>query len=180
MVPRPLLLSVLCFLHGTMTASEELLRTAIRKGDADDLGLYFTQHLAEECGHVEMLEADLARLGVHRILKFPAAAQLAGAQYYYIEHEHPAMLLGYMAALESNGPTSAQLDAIEAVHGPLKCSRHHVFHDVGHAADLRAQIEALPQPLKMRVLENEAWTMTDYRARCIPMIEAASQHFVRH
>jgi hypothetical protein len=180
MVPdRPLLLSALCYLHGTMTASEKLLEAAIRKGELDDLGLYFTQHLAEERGHLQMLEADLERLGVKRILKFPAAAQLAGAQYYYIEHEHPALLLGYMAALERNGLTEAQVDELEREYGPLSCLRHHAIHDVGHAKELRVQIDTLAELLRTRVRENEAWTVHDYRTRIVPMIQLAAHHFNR-
>lgn len=176
-LPRELLLSSLCFLHGTMTASEGLLEAAIRKGDIDDLGLYFTHHLAEERGHVQMLEADLDRLGVRCILKFPAAAQIAGAQYYYIEHEHPAMLLGYMAALEKNGLTIAQVNALEAAYGPLTCSRHHAVHDISHTRELHDQIDLLDEPLRSRVRENEAWTVADYRSRIAGMIFAAAERF---
>jgi hypothetical protein len=167
----------LCFLHGTMTASEGLLQAAIRKGEVDELGLYFTRHLAEERGHLAMLEADLERLGVKRILKFPLAAQLAGAQYYYIEHDHPAMLLGYMAALESNPPTLEQIDALESEHGPLPCTRHHALHDPEHSRELRAQIERLEPELKARALANEIWTLAEMRERVIPTIQLAANHF---
>jgi hypothetical protein len=178
-LPRELLLSALCYLHGTMTASEGLLEAAIRKGEVDALGMYFAHHLREERGHLQMLEADLERLGVKHILKFPAAAQLAGAQYYYIGHEHPAMLLGYMSALERNGPTPWQIDELERVYGPLTCSRHHAVHDPHHARELREQIDRLPDPLRSRVLENEAWTIHDYRSRIVPMIHVAAAHFAK-
>lgn len=179
MTPR-FLRANLCFLHGTMTASEGLLQAAIRKCEVDDLGLYFTRHLAEENGHLAMLEADLQALGVNTILKFPAAAQLAGAQYYYIEHDHPALLLGYMAALEGNAPSLAQVTALEAEHGPLKCTRHHALHDVEHTRELHEEIDRLPESLRARVIENLQWTMSDFNSRCIPMIAAASHYFLRH
>lgn len=167
----------LCFLHGTMTASEGLLRAAITRAGSDDLHAYFSQHLADESGHLAMLEEDLARLGVDRIIKFPAAAQLAGAQYYYIEHEHPAMLLGYMAALECHPPTLEQVDALEAEHGPLTCTRHHAVHDPEHGQGLREQISQLAEPLQARVHENEMWTLRDFNQRILPMIEWAANHF---
>lgn len=170
----------LCFLHGTMTASEGLLQAAIRRGKPDELGSYFTRHLDEEAGHLAMLETDLQRLGVQTILKFPAAAQLAGAQYYYIEHEHPAMLLGYMAALECTPPSIEAVNALEAEHGPLICTRHHALHDVAHSLDLREQIDRLEPDLKQRVLDNEAWTLHDIRMRVIPMITKAANYFSRH
>lgn len=167
----------LCFLHGTMTASEGLLQAAIRKCDIDDLGLYFTRHLGEETGHLQMLERDLAALGVRTILQFPAAAQLAGAQYYYIEHEHPALLLGYMAALECHPPTVAQVDELEAEHGPLVCTRHHAKHDIEHGRLLREEIAKLGEGLQQRVRENEAWTIQDFNSRVIPMINLAANYF---
>lgn len=179
MTPR-FLRANLCFLHGTMTASEGLLEAAIRRCNIDDLGLYYTRHLAEERGHLAMLEEDLQALGVNTILKFPAAAQLAGAQYYYIEHEHPALLLGYMAALEGNAPSLAQVVALEAEHGPLKCTRHHALHDVDHTRELREEIERLDGTLKARVLDNLEWTVSDFNSRVIPMIAAASHYFLRH
>lgn len=172
--------SNLCFVHGTMTASEGLLQAAIRKGDVDNLGLYFTRHLAEETGHLQMLEADLKSLGVSPILKFPQAAQLAGAQYYYIEHEHPALLLGYMAALESSPMPISQVNALEADFGPLTCLRHHALHDPEHAQELRQQIERLDPALRQRALENEALTLHEIRTRVLPAIEAASNYFLRH
>jgi hypothetical protein len=169
----------LCFIHGTMTASEGLLRAAISRAGDDLLG-YFSHHLTEEAGHLAMLEEDLARLGVTDIIKFPAAAQLAGAQYYYIEHEHPAMLLGYMAALECRPPSLDEVNALEAEHGTLTCTRHHAIHDPYHGAELRAQIEKLDEGLRIRVAENEAWTLHEIKTRVTPMIEWASHHFLRH
>lgn len=170
----------LCFLHGIVTASEGLLRAAIHKGDVDDLGLYFTRHLAEETGHLTMVEQDLKSLGVTKILHFPVAAQLAGAQYYYIAHDDPALLLGYMAALEGNPVPLAMVDELEATYGPLVSIRHHAEHDPEHGRDLRNQIARLVPGLERRVLENEAWTLHEIRSRVIPSIEAASQHFLRH
>lgn len=157
-----------------------MLKAAIRASEPGELRSYFERHLVEETGHLQMLENDLHRLGVETILEFPEAAQLAGAQYYYIEHEHPALLLGYMAALESNGLNAEQVDALEALHGPLTCSRHHATHDVDHAEELREQIEKLPEALRTRALQNEQWTRQDYQMRVGPRIFAASQYFLRH
>lgn len=170
----------LCFMHGTVTASEGLLRAAMEKPFSDDSYLYFSQHLIEETGHLAMLEMDLVLLGVRRILKFPAAAQFAGAQYYYIEHEHPAMLFGYMAALECSPLTIEQVDALEAEHGPLACARHHAVHDVAHGAEINRQIEMLPADLRDRVRMNESFVLHDLRTRIVPMIEQAANHFLRH
>ena len=141
----------LCFLHGTMTASEGLLREAIYHSKGE-LSSYFAKHLVEEIGHLEMLESELKGLGVTTILPFRAAAQVAGAQYYYIKHEHPAILLGYMRALESMAPTAPQLAELEAEHGALNCTRHHALHDPGHVADLEIQIDKLDAPLPKAIV----------------------------
>lgn len=167
----------LCFLHGTMTASEQLLRRAMGSTGSTPLYDYFSRHLDEETGHIVMLEQELAQLGVTHILKFPAAAQLAGAQYYYIEHEHPAMLLGYMAAMESLAPSIERLKMLEEENGPLTCTRHHALHDAAHTAELHRQIERLPEPLKSRVRENERFVLHDLHTRIAPMIELASHNF---
>lgn len=179
MLSRSQLVSMLCFLHGTMMASEGMLKAAIRKSRGESRA-YFAEHLEEESGHVDMLKADLSRLGCTTILKFPVAAQIAGAQYYYIEHEHPSMLLGYMAALECNSLPIERVTQLENIFGPLTCARHHASHDPHHGAELRRRIDDLPQPLKVRALENEQWTLHDWAIRALPMIEAASHHLLRH
>lgn len=169
----------LCFLHGIVMASENLLANAIAHSNGS-LKIYFSEHLQEETGHLSMVEQDLASLGVTKILNFPVAAQLAGAQYYYITHESPALLLGYMAALECNPVPLAMVDELEAAYGPLVSIRHHATHDPEHGRELRDQIARLDPAVERRVLENEAWTLHEIRARAIPSIEAASQHFLRH
>lgn len=158
-----------------MVASEGMLKAAIAKCEDETLREYFKQHLAEETGHVTMLEHDLAHLGVTSIRKFPLAAMMAGAQYYYIEHEHPALLLGYMAALECNSFSLAQIEKLELQFGSLTCARHHAIHDPNHAQDLRERIDALPEPLKARALANEQWTVNEWRTRAVPTIISASE-----
>jgi heme oxygenase-like protein len=175
MTPR-FLRANLCFLYGTTMASEGLLEAAIAQCKPGDLRDYFAEHLVEETGHLQFVKDDLARLGVTDILRFPEAAQWAGSQYYYIAHEHPAMLLGYMAALERPMPL-AMVSQLESLHGPLTSIRHHAVHDVGHATELRQQIARLADPLRARVQENEAWIANDWTSRVIPRIELAANHF---
>jgi hypothetical protein len=169
----------LCFLHGIVTASENLLANAIAHSNGY-LKIYFGEHLREETGHLAMVEQDLANLGVENILHFPAAAQLAGAQYYYITHENPALLLGYMAALECNSIPLSTVNELEATYGPLLSIRHHAEHDINHGRDVREQIERLDAKLQERVRENECWVLHDIASRITPMIIAASEHFLRH
>lgn len=170
-----LLKSNMSFLHGTMLASEELLRRAIDKSDGE-LREYFARHLEEERGHLAMQAQDLARLGVDPIPTFPEAAKLAGAQYYYIEHENPALLLGYMAALEGNPLPLEYVDQLEAAYGPLTCLRHHAIHDRDHGPELRAQIAKLNGD-RARVEAHEAWVKGELEFFVYPAIVRAAERF---
>lgn len=172
----PFLKANMCFLHGLMRASEGLLYSAISHSTGD-LRSWFERHLEQERGHLQMLAQDICALGITRVLSFPAAAQLAGAQYYLIEHENPALLLGYMAALEGSAPPIAQVDALEKQFGQLRCTRHHAEHDPGHVEEIRGEIRKLAAPLRQRVEENETWTLRDLRDRIVPMIQHASNFF---
>lgn len=174
-----LLKSNLCFLHGIVTASENLLCNAISHAYGH-LKIYFHEHLQEETGHLKMVVDDLLRLGITDPLRFPIAAELAGAQYYYIIHDDPAMLLGYMAALECNPTPLSKVAELEATYGQLTSIRHHAEHDIGHGQEIRNQMRLLDSTLRQRVLDNEAWILHEIQSRAIPAIEAASQHFLRH
>lgn len=134
----------LAFVYRLIVASEDLLMRAIAKTPPGALHDYFCEHLNEETGHAQMLAADLARLGMVQIPAFHLAELMAGSQYYLIEHAHPAALLGYMAALESNPLTLATVDSLEAKYGRLDCLRLHATRDPIHAPEVRKQIDALP------------------------------------
>lgn len=174
-----LLRSNLCFLHGIVTASENLLCNAISHSYGH-LKIYFHEHLQEETGHLKMVQDDLLRLGVAEPLHFPIAAELAGAQYYYIIHDDPAMLLGYMAALEGNPIPLTKVSELEAAYGPLISVRHHAEHDIEHGREIRKQMRLLDSTLRQRVLDNEAWILHELKFRATPAIEAASQYFLRN
>jgi hypothetical protein len=80
----------------------------------------------------------------------PAAevAALAGSAYYWVEHHHPAVLLGYIAALESNAPApwlAARLAADTGLpSGAFRTLREHADLDGGHTLALEALLDALP------------------------------------
>lgn len=146
--------TTLSFVYRLIVASEPLLERAIAKADGS-LRSYLEQHLEEERGHVGILAADLARLGVAPIPRFHLAELVAGNQYYLIEHEHPAALLGYMAALEGRPLPLGDVDVLEKEFGSLNALRLHAENDPQHIEDLRAEIEQLPYGLKMLVQMNE-------------------------
>lgn len=155
MYDRQILVKGLSFCYRTMVASVPLLEFAIPKASGEVLR-YYQQHLEEERDHDLMLKDDLFRLGVTDI-PFPhEAAQIAGSQYYLIAHEHPAMLLGYMAALERNQLSPGMVDLISQEHGvEMTCLKHHAVHDKSHKADLERVISGLDPALRERVLWNQ-------------------------
>lgn len=143
----------LSFAYRVMEASVPLLEFAIPKSTGE-LKAYYEKHLGEERGHDLMLLDDLRRLGVTDIPRFHLAAQLAGSQYYLVAHEHPALLLGYMRALESDSPPVEGIDALSAHHGtPLTALRHHALHDPWHKLDLDEVIAR--HPMQERIVWNE-------------------------
>lgn len=159
------LCSFMSFVYRTMVASVPLLEFAYEKTDAPVLYDYYKKHIAEETGHVEMLRDDLRRLGIDEIPFSHMAAQFAGSQYYLIVHDHPAMLLGYMRALERESISPEQVDILSAHHGvTLTALKHHSIHDPQHKQDLDAVIDGLEEDLRQRVLWNES-NIVDFMQR---------------
>lgn len=151
LLDRDFLIRNMTFLYRVIVASAPLLEFAIARSDGP-LRAYYEKHLEEERGHDEMLRADLEALGVSSIPHDYTAAQIAGAQYYFIAHFHPAMLLGYMSALESRPFSLAHIEEVEAAHGTsLTALRHHSTHDVQHLADLTAMRANLTPELRAAV-----------------------------
>lgn len=120
------------FMHALMVASEDLLIEA---------GMH--EEVEEEHAHAEWLARDLKALGVTVGRYDYDAASIVGAQYYFIKHRSPLLLLGYRAALECQPMPIAQVEVWEAEIGPLSCLRHHAVHDVAHGKKIRAEIESI-------------------------------------
>lgn len=155
---RALIVKAQSFVYQLIVASAPLLQFAIPRSTGK-LKAYYEKHLAEETGHDEMLLDDLKRLGITEFPPNHHAAQLAGSQYYLIAHQHPALLLGYMHALERDSLPIEDVDRLSEICGTnLTALRHHAAHDPGHKADLEEMIASLDQDLRLRVMWNEAWT----------------------
>jgi hypothetical protein len=149
---RDTLLRSMVFVHHTMVASDNLLRSAYYKSEAGSaLGKYFKRHMMEELGHKRWMERDLATAGID-IKTMPAsklAVQMAGSMYYRIFHEHPAALLGYMVVMECFPVPAGVMDELERIHGTelLRTVRYHATHDVDHGADVLEMIDQMPEEL---------------------------------
>jgi heme oxygenase-like protein len=148
-------------MHGVIRASVPLMELAARRcadrGDDDPvagpLGRYLREHVKEEAEHDEWLLADLAVLGhdpdrTRDALPPTEIARLVGPQYYWIEHHHPVMLLGYIAVLEGNAPAGWLADRIVADTGvpaaAVRTVRAHAGLDTAHADEVFTLIDTLP------------------------------------
>ncbi len=124
-------------------------------GDAVAAGLipFLVRHIEEERDHDAWLLEDLGRLGVppSRVLDrvpSPVAARLVGSQYYWILHDHPVALVGYMAALEGGVVTEEFLEDFVARTGldpaGVRTLVLHARIDPLHEADLDDLVDRLP------------------------------------
>lgn len=167
MLNRDFLVRNLCFLQRLIVASAPLLEFAIPR-TMRPLRDYYERHANEEQGHEVMLAKDLARLGVEEIPFCHTAAAIAGSQYYFLAHDHPALLLGYMLALESQPMSLEEIQQVEAEHSvSLYSLRHHAIHDVAHRKDLVGVMEAQSISVQARV---------SWNARCVMQMLLSVAH----
>lgn len=153
----------LAFIMQTIVASEGLLRAAIARlefaaeGFDTELRAYFIEHLAEETDHYEWIKQDLEG---EEIAFHWGAAELAGMQYYLVQHVHPAALLGYMLVLECFPMPLEIVDHLERIHGTklLRTLRYHAIHDQEHGPDVLALVERAPEELKNWIYETAIQT----------------------
>jgi hypothetical protein len=163
----------LAVMHGLVRSSVPLMRAAAEGcalADARLLAEYLRGHIEEERHHDRWLLEDLAALGVrHPDSLLPAAlqeeiAELAGAQYYWVRHLHPACLLGYMAVLEGCPPSAELVALLPARTGwPAAAFRTVASHceaDPGHLRDLIQLTDRLPlsPEVSVSVARNAGYT----------------------
>ncbi|MBP0937369.1 iron-containing redox enzyme family protein [Streptomyces sp. KCTC 0041BP] len=161
-------LRYLAAMHPLVRASVPLLeRAAERCAGLDDpgarsLAAYYTRHAEEERDHDTWLLEDLAAAGAGpAAVPHPVVVELAGAQYYRIEHEHPVTLLGYMAVLEGNAPGPRLADRLaEATglpEGAFRTVREHSELDGGHLDELHRVLDELaPAPARQTAVSVSA------------------------
>lgn len=156
--------------HAVVRASVPLMETALARAGSlasDDpgsgrLASYLAEHIVEETDHDEWILQDLDVLGVDRgsVLArppSPAVAALVGAQYYWIQHFHPAALLGYMAVLEGSPPSPAVVEQLIERTGfdrrAFRALREHSVVDERHGDEVFALVDAIaPTPPLSTVL----------------------------
>lgn len=144
-----IVLANLIFMQQVIAASEGLMQAAIDQ-TSGKYAEYLSDHLNEEEGHEEWLANDLAtsNIDVHKMPRIPAAAEMAGAVYYAINHISPYALLGYMAVLEGFPISMKVVEQLESMHGKelLATLRYHCEHDLDHRKELFSFIDKNPDP----------------------------------
>jgi hypothetical protein len=147
---------------GIMAATTNLMLVALQQAYRIPLRVreYYERHLEEEQDHCAWLEQDMRVLGITPNNLDHEIASLVGAQYYYIFHDTPTMLLGYMAALECRQTSLEVVGQLEALYGPqaIRTIRVHAVEDQKHSRDLDELLVTLPEPLQARLLYNTVCT----------------------
>lgn len=148
-------------LYSSVRSSVPLMETArdcacSRAGSdpvATQTAEYLAVHIREELHHDEWLLEDMLAMGMDRatILRRPpppAIAALVGAQYYWVLHSHPVAVLGYLAVLEGDPPSAAQVSDIQARTGlPPQAFRTLLKHaqlDPHHSQQLKRTLDQMP------------------------------------
>lgn len=147
-------------LHTIVRASVPLMEDALRvvreRHHAEPVGpplaAYLTRHIPEERSHDDWLLEDLERIGHSRQVALehppsPTVAAMVGAQYYYIRHRHPVVLLGYIAALEGYPPAEhVATTAAERTGYPVtafRTLRKHAHLDPHHSRDVDHAVDEI-------------------------------------
>lgn len=114
---------------------------------------YFEHHIPEERGHERWIVEDLPvidPIAAARVAEIPsvAAAEMVGAQYYWLTHHHPVAVLGYIMFAEGSPPATRGIDALRELTGlPKEAFRtlyRHAKLDVRHRRELFALVDSLP------------------------------------
>jgi hypothetical protein len=137
-----------------LNAAEKSARSLIPEDEtAERLADYFGVLAEEERGHDQWLLEDLAVIGVseadvQRRIPSHLAAQLVGAQYYWIRHYHPAALLGFIHLMEAYPPFPHFIEQLRDRTGfPESAFRSLARHselDLEHRELLKDILDALP------------------------------------
>lgn len=117
-----------------------------------DLIDYLDKHIEEERGHDQWLLEDYEAAGgnpQHLLSKIPSShvANMAGAQYYWIIHHHPVMVMGHIAALETNHPPQGfAMYLSQLTRLPIQAFRAIARHeklDLAHKQEILQLIDSL-------------------------------------
>ena len=131
---------------------------------------YLDEHIEEERGHDQLVLHDLQTLGYDRSWvmsqdPFENAAAMVGAQYYWVHHRDPVVLLAYPFVLEGYPTTIAWVSELEVRTAlpteAFSALRLHARLDHGHRDKLHRLLDelALPEPVSHWLTVNALQTM---------------------
>lgn len=147
-------------MHMVVRSAVSLMETAVKMATKLPAGKpmkhrlinYLEKHIDEESGHDVWLLEDYAATGHDAdglISRIPSCqvANMTGAQYYWIIHHHPVMIMGHIAALELNHPPAGFSTYLGELTGyPSQAFRAIARHeklDLVHKKEILALIDAL-------------------------------------
>ena len=151
----------LVLLHQLMRASVPLMERGaeicekLKAADplARELRQYYLNHIDDERNHDVWALEDLVWAGYNAdsalsITPSPQVANLVGSQYYWLNHHHPVMLMGYITVLEAFPPSKERVDEIRDRSGvpeaAFRTLRMHGELDPTHSAEIDDTLNELP------------------------------------
>lgn len=158
---KDVLPAMMVLMHQISRATAPLLATAAKCADeragtdplCAALAPYYHKHAEEEAPHPDWHLNDLVAAGIPReavtdAMPFPDVATLMGAQYYWIHHYHPVMLLGCVAVIEGNPPSMELVDRLEREGGlrpeAFRTYRFHGEVDPHHIQEFNEAVDGFP------------------------------------
>ncbi len=136
--------------------------------DQNQLHYRFLRHAAEETGHENIAIKDLKTLGFkpEQFAERPATMALYQTQYYWVQHEEPASIYGYILALEGFAAKHCRTmyETCKEAHGDEASVfwKIHSEDDPDHLEKALAQVGQLPEGTLEKVRVNLIQTASYY------------------
>lgn len=146
-----------CVARASVPLMEAARQRALQLGAHDPVAAgmpaYLERHIDEEGPHAAWVLEDLEAIGhprerVNARIPPGVLVRMVGAQYYWVQHVHPVVLLGYIAALEQRvaPATLVQRLAAHSRHpaAAFRTLLEHSNDDVEHIEELYRLLDRLP------------------------------------
>lgn len=159
----------LIYLYASVRASVSVLKMAWAEARrlapldpvCEGIEPYLGRHIVEESGHEDWIVEDLEVLGISaqelaQSIPSPTIAAMVGAQYYWVLHCHPVVLLGYLVMIEGDPPNAPALEARARSRGisiaAFRTLMRHAALDQHHRDELYELLDHLPLTERQKIL----------------------------